>query len=747
MGGSVSNSCGVPRGAFGVYWYHRGPTTPEAMEAAIKEYEKTGDFAALEYNTKNELYRRTKDKKFLERTPCFHDPEFRKRMYDSIKEAVTGKARYNFDYYFVGDEGSLTSYTERVDFCYGKHTLAAEREWLKTEYASLEALNQAWGTSFASWDAVTPATTEEAKASGRFTSWADHRTFMELTFAEAYQTVRDAVVAGDPEGHIALSGTQTATAYDGCDWARLDGVIDDFIAYGGGNQYDLHRSFAKPGAMIGFWTGYGSSGMAVQNAIWEAAFHNVLYPNIFWYLCYLNPDLTYSKSARDMGKAFVPLRYEGVGKLLMESSRIPDGIALHFSMPSVHAASITDNFSEKGATTIRRDFQAERDGWVRAIKDAGLQFDFVSYMQVEEGALKPDAYKVFVLPMSMALSDEEVASVKAYAENGGIVIADGLAGVMDEHCTWAAGGGRLNDFFGIETREAASREYESSTVLEFDEDNFPSGKTAAPKDAAIAVTEEGRKWGLAESMLSGIEALEKDVKAGASAKALLTIDGADAVIVRPVGKGWAVYLNVLYDKYPVARSKGFGGAGYREMLRVLLDRVGVAPGIKVLGADGKPLQQAMVVRYVFGGSQVLGVLKENVGREGLVGRDGVTYFKDDEGAEAARETVVVTLPRGYYVTDIRTGERFGRTDTVETSILIGGALVLGLSETENSVEISGPAAAKRGEHPAFEVRSSAAGKSLVRCHFFAPDGAFVPEYAKQTSCLRTGGGLWCSRRR
>ena len=43
----------------------------------------------------------------------------------------------------------------------------------------------------------------------------------------------------------------------------------------------------------------------------------------------------------------------------------------------------------------------------------------------------------------------------------------------------------------------------------------------------------------------------------------VTIDGADAVIIKPAGRGWAVYLNVLYDKYPVARSQGFGGAGYR----------------------------------------------------------------------------------------------------------------------------------------------------------------------------------------
>jgi hypothetical protein len=68
-----------------------------------------------------------------------------------------------------------------------------------------------------------------------------------------------AAIEGDPDAHIAVSGTQATNAYDGADWSRLDRVIDDFLSYDGGNQWDMHRSFAKPNAMIGFWTGYGSA--------------------------------------------------------------------------------------------------------------------------------------------------------------------------------------------------------------------------------------------------------------------------------------------------------------------------------------------------------------------------------------------------------------------------------------------------------------------------------------------------------
>ena len=64
-------------------------------------------------------------------------------------------------------------------------------------------------------------------------------------------------------------------------------------------------------------------------------------------------------------------------------------------------------------TTKRRrkrslSFPANRDGWVRTIKDLGLQFDFVSSEQVEQGSLASGKYKVLILPLSLALSPAEV---------------------------------------------------------------------------------------------------------------------------------------------------------------------------------------------------------------------------------------------------------------------------------------------------------------------------------------------------
>jgi hypothetical protein len=722
-GGDVDNSLNVPRGTFGVYWYDRGPTTPEAMERAIADYQKTGDFEALGYLTKKELYKRTGDKKFLQRTPSFNDPVVLRSLFDIVRASARNKARYNMDYYFVGDEGSLTSYGDAVDFDWSPHALEDFRVWLKQEYGSLTSLNKEWRTSFTDWSQVVPFTTDEAKKSRNFAPWADHRTFMEITFARAYQTARDAAIEGDPDAHIAVSGTQATNAYDGADWSRLDRVIDDFLSYDGGNQWDMHRSFAKPNSMIGFWTGYGSRGLAVQNAIWTAAIHNVLHPNIFWMYSFLNPDMTHSASARDMGKAFSSLKFEGVGKLLMESKRQQDGIALYYSMPSIHAASIlgyhqrSSDDDDEVQDKARISFSANRDGWVKTIKDLGLQFDFISSEDVAKNPISNEKYKVLILPLAFALSSEEVRHIEEFVSNGGVVIADSSTGVLDQHCAWQRSDA-VNKLFGISTAVSDKRELRLS-----DE---------------VHLNTKAAEWNLAPSVTE-IRIIEPDLKAS-TGTSLLGGSG-DGAIVHNVGKGWTMYLNTVWDQYPKQRAVNFGGRGFRELARAILEKAGVHPTIHVLSPDGHPISQAQIARYKFGTSEVLAVVKENVALAGAVGRDGVTTYNDANLGQVARQELTIKLPRKMYAADVRSGKQFGLTDTVHTSILIGDAMVLGLSEEESKIKVDGATNAQRGDHLSLNLTSTGKGATLVRCHVFGPDGNRLSMYSTNV-LLHDGHGAF-----
>ena len=721
----VDNSLNIPRGTFGVYWYDRGPTTPQDMERAIADYQRTGDFEALGYLTKKELYKRTGDKKFLQRTPSFNDPAVLKNLSDIVRASARNKARYNMDYYFVGDEGSLTSYGDAVDFDWNPHALEDFRKWLQQEYGSLDALNKVWRTNFTAWSSVVPYTTDEARKTRNFAPWADHRTFMEITFARAYQTAREAAIEGDPDAHIAVSGTQATNAYNGTDWSRLDRVIDDFLSYDGGNQWDMHRSFAKPDAMIGFWTGYGSHGLAVQNAIWTAAIHNVLHPNIFWMYSFLNPDLTQSASARDMGKAFSSLRSEGVGKLLMESTRQQDGIALYYSMPSVHAASIlgyhqrSSDDDDEVADKARLSFTANRDGWVKTIKDLGLQFEFVSSEDVATKGIANDKYKIVILPLAFALSPEEVQRLSEFVARGGVVIADAAPGWLDQHCAWQTND-QVNKLFGVTSADADKRNLKLTA-------------------AEVQISSQTSGWELPQR-LSSLRIAEPDVKASGGT-ALFKSGNSDIAIVKQNGAGWTVYLNTAWDQYPKQRAGNFGGAAYRQLANAIFNKAGARAGIQVTSPDGRPLSQAQIARYRFGNAEIVAIVKDNVAVAGVVGQDGVTTYTDANLGQVAKQELTIKLPRKFYVTEVRSGKKLGFTDVVHSTILVGDALVLGLSSQENELRFKGPVSAKPGDHVSFNLISTAPGTSLVRCHVYAPDGTRLPVYSSNV-LVQNGRGTF-----
>jgi len=95
---------------------------------------------------------------------------------------------------------------------------------------------------------------------------------------------------------------------------------------------------------------------------------------------------------------------------------------------------------------------------VKALKDSGLQFDFIAYSAVESGELISKGYRTLVLPMSVALSDREVDAIREFVRGRN---AD--RGRPARHLGRALhvpGGPPLLDVFGIDappgSREAIS---------------------------------------------------------------------------------------------------------------------------------------------------------------------------------------------------------------------------------------------------------------------------------------------------
>ncbi len=399
---------------FGIYWYRRQP-----------------------YLDRKDNYRKTGDKKWLVRVPCIHTDEFRRPVAKALRKGIPPILKYSPLAYYIADESSITCYEDALDLCWGEATLAEFRKWLRRWYGSLEKLNTEWETRYESWEKVMPVTWQEAQQRGNPAPWVDHRLFMNKTLADAFRYASIVAQKVDPEGLVTISGTQLPGSHNGCDWSKIDKIVEYLQPYSGGGQDEMHRSF-NPNMILTGFTGYAISGVPLEYEIWHRFLHGHRGASIFWGYTLVDPDLTLNAQGRSLQQCFGQLRGEGLMRAISTRKREHDGIALHFSMASGHTWWIQDGKinhkdmepGQRTSPSFRR-FIASRVAWGKVLEDLGYQFNYLPYSDLEAGGLA--GYRVLVLPGSIALSDKEVEQIKSFVKQGGLVLADDMPGRTDVH--------------------------------------------------------------------------------------------------------------------------------------------------------------------------------------------------------------------------------------------------------------------------------------------------------------------------
>ncbi|MCK5802170.1 MAG: beta-galactosidase, partial [Lentisphaeria bacterium] len=380
----------------------------------------------------------SRQKTGLARKPCLTDPAHLDAWTAGLRERAKAAAPYGPIAYTLGDENFLV--TAKLDVCQSPTCLIAFRTYLQKHYADLAALNAEWDTKFATWNDVMPTTFKEAKESGQHARWVDHRRYMDGVLTQAHILGRQVIRESDPGARVGFDGVFTLNSWHGYDFYQLCQACDLTQVYClRWAQIEYLRSFRRPNALLGAWhNGIGNEDeISAKRIPWNLLFNGF---NSSWYwMAYrtgpaaLFPDLRPTPQMEWMAESHAEIK-AGIGELLLGAERLGDGIAIHYSQASVH-----------GGTLLERPLDQAHRGAILAIEDLGLQHDFVSYEQIEQGALKD--YRVFVMPASCALSDKEIAAIKAFAQAGGLVIADVYPGIMDGHCKDLATAA-LDDVFG-----------------------------------------------------------------------------------------------------------------------------------------------------------------------------------------------------------------------------------------------------------------------------------------------------------
>ena len=392
------------------------------------------------YDEAKALYKKDPtSKEAFKRHPSLSDPVWQQKIRERLVEVARAHSPYRPLFYDLGDESGIADLAAFWDFDFSDHSLVAMRAWLKERYGTLDALNRQWGSSFGKWELVKPQTTSEAmrRTDDNYSSWADFKEWMDVAFARALKMGVDAIRSVDPGAHVGLAGCQMP-GWGGYDYARLADTLTFFEPYDIGNNIEIIRSLA-PGTPV--VTTSFARGPWEKHRVW----YELLHGNrgiILWddKREFVNADGSLGPRGAEVKPYYEELR-SGVGALLVNSRRTADRVAIHYSQASMRTDWMLrqkrkgDAWVDRNSSTERRDseFMRLRESWCRLIEDLGLQYDFVSYGQVEGGELARRGYQALVLPDSNSLSEAEARAIADFAARGGAILSNSEPGTFDEH--------------------------------------------------------------------------------------------------------------------------------------------------------------------------------------------------------------------------------------------------------------------------------------------------------------------------
>ncbi len=598
------------------------------------------------------------------RSVCWNDEPLVDEWVDSIVSKHEPSRQHGVFAYDLGDEIATKA------ACVHPACLKAYRRYLQQEYGEIAALNESWGSDYASFEQVNlrvggeiDAPTRAARTGGRFFSmpleqeissrWYDRQAFKAYNFVKLCERFGKRFKELDPQAITGFVGNG-GELVDGTDidllcrtngyWAPTVGPVNEVI-----------RSIADRDLMRSNWLGYNKDADALLGRYWRMVTGGA--DSVSWWRWdggsvwppLLEPHMAPGPLIKEMQRDTQIVR-DGLGSLLLKCRREDDGIAILYSFPSTFVNKLEAGPSYYGKYELRTGSGWEQhQAWYVALRAQGLQFSYVTDRMLRRGEFRTRDYKVLILPQAEAIGSQEAEVIRAFVESGGTVIADVRPGIYDGHCKPLADG-ILDDLFGVKrtgNMEALVTDAQISGVLGSRAVNLSFAE--AKIDPAVRVT---------------------TAQPGGSA------EGVPLCIVNQVGRGRAVLLNFTMDSFPRAglAPEELAGAA-ADLLSALLALGGVEPEVTVTDLAGNPVRDTEIIRWRGDGVDFVALLGgQTAGRAGIR-----TWGITDE-------MVQVHLPDVRHVYDLREHVYRGRTASFTAHKIPRRATFIALSTRQ----LSGP---------------------------------------------------------
>jgi len=474
--------------------------------------------------------------------------------------------------------------------------------YLRQRYGDVAKLNAVWGSTFTAFEQISPISFVEAKTTRQPTRWLEQELHKVERFNRLYELIYQAIQADDPGARMSLDCIEGMDF----DWPRMAEIARAYT------QCPLDYFRKGEGNLVGTWIGYYLHAMdewTMRTTPWRYLFqggtHVTWWPVRFAFTADLSEPMLCMKQAAEECRELE----SGAGKLLLSSQKRVDPILLLWSNTSYYAGIF--NPGEVSWKAARRRFD-------NLLRHTGLDYQAVGSEFIETSLAFGEGQRVLILPACQSISRKGVARIRAFAEAGGVVIADFLPAVVDEHLRP----------YGRSSSEG--------------EVTFESCRRCQGKKRV----EVGHVW----QACPACGGTGRTMKGGAapSHSALADLFDFSKQGARKVGKGYGLFL-----KGSPSRREEWGA-----IRKSLVEHAGIRDDIEVQDPLGN--LRTDVQSYVFdnGRATFLGVLPDRA-------------LSTPPG-----EDLTVELDRKRHVYDVRRRQYLGETDLVRTGILPAEAKLL-----------------------------------------------------------------------